>query len=79
MADTVHVIAEAGTNHGGALETARRLVDVAVEARADSVKFQIIYPEGLYVSADDIGAILTHPAHCPAGGSNQTNIKVLQS
>ncbi len=49
MSSPVHIIAEAGTNHGGCLETAKQLVDVAARARADSVKFQIIYPEGLYL------------------------------
>lgn len=45
----IHIIAEAGTNHNADPNAARRLVDVAREAGADSVKFQIIYPEGLYV------------------------------
>ncbi|QDU73647.1 N,N'-diacetyllegionaminic acid synthase [Bremerella volcania] len=48
--DNLHIIAEAGTNHGGKLETAKSLVDIAVDAKADSVKFQMIYPEGLYIS-----------------------------
>lgn len=34
------VIAEAGVNHNGALAVARQLVDVAVAAGADAVKFQ---------------------------------------
>jgi len=34
------IIAEAGVNHNGDVELAERLVDVAVEAEADAVKFQ---------------------------------------
>lgn len=49
MSPGLHVIAEAGTNHGGDAAVARRLVDVAAEAGADSVKFQLIHPEGLYL------------------------------
>lgn len=45
----VHIIAEAGTNHNGSLETACKLVAVAKRAGADSVKFQIINPDGLYL------------------------------
>ncbi len=45
----VHVIAEAGTNHNGDFATAKRLVDTACASQADSVKFQIIYPDRLYL------------------------------
>lgn len=48
-ASGVHVIAEAGTNHDGDVAKAVALIDAAHRAGADSVKFQIIYPESLYV------------------------------
>lgn len=49
MSSDVHIIAEAGTNHNGRTEVAERLIDVAAGAGADSVKFQIIFPDGLYL------------------------------
>ena len=41
------VIAEAGVNHNGRLRIAKKLVDVAVEAKADAVKFQTFKTEKL--------------------------------
>jgi N-acetylneuraminate synthase/N,N'-diacetyllegionaminate synthase len=43
-----YIIAEAGANHNGSLEQAKKLIDVAVESRADAVKFQIYKAESLY-------------------------------
>ena len=38
--NSVYVIAEAGVNHNGCIDNAKRLIDVAAEAGADAVKFQ---------------------------------------
>ena len=38
--DNVFIIAEAGVNHNGSIELAKKLIDVAVEAGVDAVKFQ---------------------------------------
>lgn len=43
------VIAEAGVNHNGDLEIAKKLIDVAVEAKADFVKFQTFKAEKLAI------------------------------
>jgi N,N'-diacetyllegionaminate synthase len=42
---SVLIIAEAGVNHNGSLDMAKRLVDAASEAGADVVKFQTFVPE----------------------------------
>ena len=44
---SVFIIAEAGVNHNGSVELAKRLIDVAVDAGADSVKFQTFKAESL--------------------------------
>lgn len=46
----VFVIAEAGVNHFGNIEIAKYLIDMAVIARADAVKFQIFKTENLISS-----------------------------
>lgn len=43
----VYIIAEAGVNHNGDMELARKLVKDGAEAGADAVKFQTFRPENL--------------------------------
>ena len=45
--DKCFIIAEAGVNHNGSIKLAKKLIDIAVEAKADAVKFQTF-------SADEI-------------------------
>lgn len=60
--ERVFIIAEIGNNHQGDLAMAKRLVDAAIEAGADCVKFQLRNREALYRSradgsvAEDLGA-----------------------
>ena len=44
---SVFVIAEAGVNHNGSIDLAKKLVDVASDAGADAVKFQTFKAENI--------------------------------
>jgi N,N'-diacetyllegionaminate synthase len=47
MTQKTLIIAEAGVNHNGSIDLARQLIDVAVEAGADAVKFQSFKADSL--------------------------------
>jgi len=47
------VIAEAGVNHNGNVDQAKQLIDVAVEAGADVVKFQTFFADKIVTKAAD--------------------------
>lgn len=51
MSNHVVIIAEAGVNHNGSLELAKRLVDKAAEAGVDFIKFQTFKSEKLVSKA----------------------------
>ena len=42
-----YIIAEAGLNHNGSMDFAKKLIDVAALAGADAVKFQLVYADEL--------------------------------
>ena len=48
--EKVFIIAEAGVNHNGDLSIAKRLIEVAIDAGADAVKFQSFKAESLVTS-----------------------------
>lgn len=57
-----YVIAEAGINHNGSMQIARELIDLAVEAEVDAVKFQKRDLEQTYT-----GDIVDNPAIAEMG------------
>ena len=48
-AERTYIIAEAGVNHNGSLEIAKQLIDVAVDAEVDAVKFQMFTADSLVI------------------------------
>jgi N,N'-diacetyllegionaminate synthase len=50
---SVFIIAEAGVNHNGSIDNAYRLIDVAVEAGANAIKFQTFKAENLVSKGAD--------------------------
>jgi N-acetylneuraminate synthase len=57
-----YFIAEAGINHNGSVQVAKKLIDLAVEAGADAVKFQKRTLEETYV-----GAVVDDPSIAEMG------------
>jgi len=60
-----YIIAEIGINHNGSLDIARKLIDVAVDSKCDSVKFQKRTVDVVYSSEE-----LARPRENPFGDTN---------
>lgn len=73
MAHRTFVIAEIGVNHNGDLDTAHRLIDVALEAGADSAKFQTFTADTIVAHGTD------SVAYQKRGGDNLDQYELLKS
>ena len=71
------VIAEAGVNHNGSLEIAKKLIDVAAEAGVDYVKFQTFKTE-LLVSKSAVKAEYQQKNLCDGNDSQYQMLKQLE-
>ncbi len=70
------IIAEAGVNHNGSMDLAKKLIDVAVEAGGDAVKFQTFKTENLIL--DDIEKASYQKCTTNAGESQTEMLKRLE-
>lgn len=69
----VRIIAEAGVNHNGSFELAKKMVDVAKEAGVDYVKFQTFRPEKLVSRFAEKAEYQKETT-----GNNETQLEMLQ-
>ena len=49
-----YIIAEGGSNHNGDILLAKKLIDIAVKAKADAIKFQLFKADNLLKKSDKL-------------------------
>ena len=64
--NSTFIIAEIGINHNGSIDTTKKLIDGAIFAKADAVKFQKRTVEKVYSKEE-----LDRPRHSPWGTTNR--------
>ena len=69
----IYIIAEIGINHNGSLETAKQLIDLAVDAGCDAVKFQKRNIEIVYGQE-----VLSQPRKSPWGNTQRDQKEALE-
>ena len=69
----IYIIAEIGINHNGSLETAKRLIDLAIDAGCDAVKFQKRNIEIVYGEDN-----LSQPRQSPWGDTQRDQKEALE-
>ncbi len=67
------IIAEAGVNHNGSINTAKKLIDLAVSVKADAVKFQAFSTENLILSN-----VEKAPYQTSTTGTGETQFEMLK-
>lgn len=70
----VYIIAEAGVNHGGDMQLAKKMIDIASQAGADAVKFQAFRTEHLIIEN-----VEKAPYQQKNTGNQQTQSEMLRS
>lgn len=75
MKNRICIIAEAGVNHNGSVDLAKKLIDVAVDAGTDIIKFQTFQSEKL---ATDSAACATYQQDQTKSRSQQAMLKKLE-